>query len=160
MTGGITYTDATIEDYPKGNCNGPQKQRGECPDGFQDLSGGTLPYTPEWKANLSTDYTVRLQDLPFDVVLGMNVRWQDQVIYEMSQDKNSEQDAYSVVDLRATLLGKSEGYRITAFVKNVFDENYATLIFGHSEVLIPNGYLQLVPKYANRMAGVEFRYDF
>ncbi|MCB1689770.1 MAG: TonB-dependent receptor [Halioglobus sp.] len=160
MTGGITYTDATIEDYPKGNCNGPQKQRGECPDGFQDLSGGTLPYTPEWKANLSTDYTVRLQDIPFDVVLGMNVRWQDQVLYEMSQDKNSEQDAYGIVDLRATLLGKSEGYRITAFVKNVFDENYATLIFGHSEVLIPNGYLQLVPKYANRMAGVEFRYDF
>lgn len=160
MTGGIAYTDATIDDYPGGNCNGPQKVRGECPLGFQDLSGGTLPYTPEWKANLATDYTIRLQEMPFDVVLGMNVRWQDKVIYELSQDKNSAQDAYTVVDIRATLAGQQEGYRVTAFVKNLFDENYASLIFGHSEVLIPNGYLQLVPKYANRIAGIEVRYDF
>jgi len=49
---------------------------------------------------------------------------------------------------------------VTAFVKNLFDTNYATLIFGHSEILLPNGYLQLVPKYANRTAGIEVRYDF
>jgi iron complex outermembrane receptor protein len=160
MTGGIAYTDATIDDYPRGNCGGGQKARGECPDGFQDLSGGTLPYTPEWKVNLSTDYTIRLQDLPFDVVLGTNIRWQDQVLYELSQDKNAAQDAYTIVDIRATLSGKREGYRVTAFVKNLFDESYASLIFGHSEVLLPNGYLQLVPKYANRTAGIEVRYDF
>jgi iron complex outermembrane receptor protein len=160
MTGGIAYTDATIDDYPKGNCGGGQKARGECPDGFQDLSGGTLPYTPEWKVNLSTDYTIRLQDLPFDVVLGTNIRWQDTVLFELSQDKNATQDAYAIVDIRATLLGKRDGYRVTAFVKNLFDESYASLIFGHSEVLLPNGYLQLVPKYANRTAGIEVRYDF
>lgn len=161
ITGGIAYTDATIDDYRGGNCSGPQKARKECPaEGFQDLSGGTLPYTPEWKANLSTDYTVRLQQMPFDVVLGMNARWQDTVLYELTQDKGSKQDAYSIVDIRATLAGKDEGYRVTAFVKNVFDESYASLIFGHSEVLIPNGYLQLVPKYANRTAGIEVRYDF
>lgn len=160
LTGGIAYTDATIDDYPRGNCSGPQKARGECPDGFKDLSGGTLPYTPKWKANLSTDYTVRLQDMPFDVVLGMNARWQDTVNYGLSQDKGSEQDAYSIVDIRATLLGKREGYRVTAFVKNLFDESYASLIYGQSEVLIPNSYIQLVPKYANRTAGIEVRYDF
>jgi|TARA_B110000503_G_scaffold79205_1_gene121701 iron complex outermembrane receptor protein len=160
MTGGFAYTDATIDDFPKGNCGGGQKARGECPDGFQDLSGGTLPYTPEWKVNLSTDYTIRLQDLPFDVVLGTNIRWQDAVLYELSQDKNATQDAFTIVDIRATLLGKSDGYRVTAFVKNLFDESYASLIFGHSEVLLPNGYLQLVPKYANRTAGIEVRYDF
>lgn len=160
ITGGVAYTDATIEDYPLGNCGGGQKARGECPSGFQDLSGGTLPYTPEWKLNLSTDYTIRLQDLPFDLVLGTNVRWQDDVLYELSQDKNSVQDAYTVVDIRATLAGTREGYRVTAFVKNLFDNNYATLIFGHSEILLTNGYLQLVPKYANRTAGIEFRYDF
>jgi iron complex outermembrane recepter protein len=160
VTGGVAYTDATIDDYPLGNCGGGQKARGECPTGFQDLSGGTLPYTPEWKVNLSTDYTIRLEDMPFDLVLGTNVRWQDDVLYEMSQDKNAEQDAYTIVDIRATLAGTQEGYRVTAFVKNVFDTSYATLIFGHSEILLPNGYLQLVPKYANRMAGIEVRYDF
>ncbi len=160
VTGGVAYTDATIDDYPLGNCGGGQKARMECPTGFQDLSGGTLPYTPEWKVTLSTDYTIRLEDQPFDLVLGTNIRWQDDVLYEMSQDENSVQDAYTIVDIRATLAGTQEGYRVTAFVKNLFDTNYATLIFGHSEILLPNGYLQLVPKYANRTAGIEVRYDF
>lgn len=160
ITGGIAYTDATVDDYPMGNCGGGQKARGECPSGFQDLSGGTLPYTPEWKANLSSDYTIRLADQPFDVVLGTNLRWQDDVLFELSQDKNTVQEAYTIVDIRATLAGTSEGYRVTAFVKNLFDTNYASLIFGHSELLLANGYLQLVPKYANRMAGIEVRYDF
>jgi iron complex outermembrane receptor protein len=160
VTGGIAYTDATIDDYPLGNCSGGQKYRGECPTGYQDLSGGKLPYTPQWKLNLATDYTIRLQNAPFDVILGANVRWQDDVLYELSQDKNTIQEAYSIVDIRAILAGTSSGYRITAFVKNLTDKNFASLIYANSEVLLPNGYIQYVPKYANRTAGIEVRYDF
>jgi hypothetical protein len=58
------------------------------------------------------------------------------------------------------LAGKEEGYRITAFMKNVFDKNYASLIFANSDALQANTYIQLVPKYANRTAGIEVRYDF
>jgi iron complex outermembrane receptor protein len=160
ITGGITYTDATIDDYPLGNCSGGQKSRGECPGGYQDLSGGQLPYTPKWKLNLSTDYTIHLNDMPFDIVLGANLRSQDDVLYELSQDEYSWQNAYTIIDLRAVLLGTSNGYRVTAFVKNVTDKNYASLIYANSEALLPNGYIQYVPKYANRTAGIEIRYDF
>ena len=46
------------------------------------------------------------------------------------------------------------------FVKNVFDEDYATLIFAHAQELIPHGYIHYVPKYAQRTAGVELSYRF
>ena len=160
ISGGVTYTDATIDEYPNGNCSGGQRSRGECPDKYQDLSGGQLPYTPKWKATLGTDYTIPLQSIAFDLILGANVRYQGDVLYELSQDPYTEQDAYGIVDIRAVLAGRREGYRITAFVKNALDENYAALIYANSPALLPNGYIQLVPKYANRTAGLEIRYDF
>lgn len=160
VTGGLVYTDAQIDEYPNGNCSGGQKARGECPNNFQDLAGGKLPYTPEWKLNLSTDYTIALKEMPFDLILGANVRSQDDVLYELSQDPYTEQDAYTIVDIRAVLAGREKGYRVTAFVKNLMDTNYASLIYANSPALLPNGYIQLVPKYANRTAGIEVRYDF
>ncbi len=82
------------------------------------------------------------------------------MLYELSQDDYTRQDAYSIVDIRTVLAGKREGYRVTAFVKNLFDTNYASLIYANPAPLLANGYIQLVPKYANRTAGIEVRYDF
>lgn len=161
ITGGVAYTDGTIDDYPDGNCSGGQKYRGDCrPDGTQDLSGGQLPFTPEWKMNLGTDYTIDRESVPFTILLGANVRAQDDVLYELSQDEYTWQDAYAIVDVRAALAGKRHRYRVTAFVKNLFDKNYAGLIFSQPAELLPNAYIQAVSKYAERTAGVELRYDF
>lgn len=160
VNGGFSYTDGTIEDYTEGNCSGGQIARGECPDGKQDLSGGQLPQTPKWKLNLNTDYTIELENAPFDVVLGANLRAQDDVLYGLSQDPYTEQEDYAVIDIRAVLAGRDTAYRLTAFVKNVTDKNYASLIFANSADLQPNAYVQLVPKYAERTAGIELRYDF
>lgn len=160
ISGGVTYTDATIDDYPNGNCSGGQRFRGECPNNFQDLSGGDLPYIPKWKLNLSTDYTIQLEDAPFDVILGANLRAQDDVLYELSQDDYTRQDAYTIVDIRTVLAGKREGYRVTAFVKNLFDTNYASLIYANPAPLLAHGYIHYVPKFANRTLGIEVRYDF
>jgi iron complex outermembrane receptor protein len=160
LSGGFAYTDGTIEDYKEGNCSGGQIARGECPGGTQDLSGGRLPQTPKWKLNLATDYTIELERAPFDLILGANLRAQDDVLYGLSQDPYTQQDDYAVIDLRTVLVGRDRGYRVTAFVKNVTDKNYASLIFANSADIQPNAYIQLVPKYAERTAGIELRYDF
>jgi len=160
LNGGFAYTDGTIDDYPRGNCSNGQKFRGDCPDGFRDLSGGQLPYTPEWKLTLTSEYRHALRAAPMDLVYGADLRYQDDVLYEISQDRYSWQDAYTVVDARVALAGTERGYRVTAFVKNVFDKNYTTLIFAHANELLPHSYIHHVPKYANRTFGVELRYDF
>lgn len=160
VSGGLAYIDGTIEDYPQGNCSDGQKFRGECPLGVRDLSGGQLPYTPKWKLTLRTDYTIALDERPMEVILGADLRSQDEVLYGLSQDIYNWQDAYTVVDARVTLAGTQDRYSLTAFVKNVFDQEYATLIYAQGSVLLANAYVQRVPKYANRTFGVELRYDF
>jgi iron complex outermembrane receptor protein len=161
LTGGLAYTDGTIDEYEAGNCSNGQKFRMECPpEGFQDLSGGDLPYTPQWKLNLSTNYTVPLDQIPANLVFGADLRYQDDTLYEISQDPFSVQEAFTIVDVRATLAGTEQRYRVTAFVKNLFDENYASLIFAHGNEVLPHGYLHRVPKYANRTAGIELAYAF
>ena len=160
VSGGLAYTDGTIENYEEGNCSGGQIARNECPNGYQDLSGGRLPQTPKWKFNLNTNYRIGLQTVPMDLTLGANLRMQDDVLYGLSQDPYTEQDGYTILDISAALSGREKGYRVTAFVKNIFDTHYAALIFANSADLQPNAYIQLVPKYASRTAGIELRYDF
>lgn len=160
ITGGFAYTDGTIEEFPGGNCSGGQKFRGECPLGFQDLSGGELPYTPKWKFNLAGTYTYPLAEQPYDVVLGTNIRSQSRILYELSQDEFTRQGAYTIVDFSAELQSRDHPYQVTAFVKNVFDKNYATLIFAQGQELIQNAYIHRVPKYANRTVGINVTLDF
>lgn len=160
LSGGVAYTDGTIDDYPEGNCSDGQKFRGECPAGVQDLSGGQLPYTPKWKFTLRSDYTIALDNTPMEIIVGADMRTQDDVLYGLSQDKYNWQDAYTVVNAHATLAGTRHKYRISAFVKNLFDEDYASLIYAQAQQLLPNAYIQRVPKYANRTFGIELRYEF
>lgn len=160
LSGGLAYINGTIDEYPMGNCSDGQKFRGECPLGVRDLSGGQLPYTPKWKFTLSSSYTLALNRYPVDVVLGADLRTQDEVLYDLSQDEYNWQDPYTVVDARVTLAGRQHPYSVTGFVKNVFDQNYASLIYAQGTVLLANAYVHRVPKYANRTFGVELRYDF
>ena len=160
MFGGLAYTDGRIDEFEAGNCSQGQIFRGECPNGSQDLSGGVLPYTPEWKLTFSTDYRYSLPNLPFDLLAVGSVRWQDDVLYQNSQDKNNIQDSYAIVDLSLAALEREGSYSLSVFVKNVLDEDFSSLIFAHSEVLIPHGYVQFKSKYARRTAGIELRYNW
>jgi iron complex outermembrane recepter protein len=160
LRGGLAYTDAEIDDYPRGNCSSGQKYRGECPLGYQDLSGGTLSHTPEWKLTLGTDYTIDLESIEAKLVFGGDLRYQDEVLFNLSQDEFSREDSYTIVDLRASLAGTENGYKVMVFVKNVFDKHYASLIYAQANELLPHSYIHYVPKYANRQWGLELRYDY
>lgn len=160
LSGGYAYTDDEIDEFPGGNCSQGQIFRGECPEGAQDLSGGQLPYTPRWKLNLGATYTVPIADGAMALEFGADMKAQDDVLYEISQDPFTRQSGYTVVDAHTALSAPDDGYRVSVFVKNVFDEDYATLIFAHAQELIPHGYIHHVPKYARRTAGVEFAYTF
>ena len=160
LSGGVSYTDGTIDDYPEGNCSDGQIFRGECPGGVQDLSGGQLPYTPKWKLTLRSDYTIALDESPMEIIVGADLRSQDDVLYGLSQDEYNWQDAYTVVNAHVSVAGTERKYRVSAFVKNLFDEDYASLIYAQAPQLLPHAYIQRVPKYANRTFGVELRYDF
>jgi hypothetical protein len=113
-----------------------------------------------WKLTLATDYRWSLSDLPFDILAGASFRWQDDVLYQNSQDKNNIQEAYSILDLNLAAVEREGGYNVSVFVKNALDEDFASLIFAHDAALVPHGYVQFKSKYARRTAGIELRYDW
>jgi iron complex outermembrane receptor protein len=160
LYGGFAYIDATIDDFPGGTCSFGQEERGECPLGYQDLSNQDLPQSPDWKMNLTVDYAIDLPSQGFDLIARAAYRAQDDVQFDISQDSNTIQDAYGVLDLAMTLTDKQDRYSATVFVKNALDEHYVTGIYSLPAVLLPGGYMQFLPKTYERTFGITVSYHY
>lgn len=169
LYGGIAWIDAQIDSYEGGPCSFGQEfrdvgYRGQttCGDepANQDLSGGELPYSPDWKASLAANYRIAMNDLPFDVVLNANFRAQDDVQLSIDQDKYQRQGAYEVLDFSVSLRDRQERYNAAIFVKNALDEEYASAVAAQNENLIPNAYMQFLPRAFERRIGLELRYNW
>ena len=156
LTGGVAYIDAKIDDYPAGPCSGGQVFRGECPDGRQDLSGGDLPYSPNWKGNLTAAYTVAMGG--FDTVLLGSVRAQDDVQYSLTQDENTIEDGYAIFDASVAFRDQRDRWQATVFVKNIGDTFYVSSIRPNHPAILANGYNHTYAKEAGRTVGLELRY--
>ncbi len=156
LFGGAAWIDAQIEDYPGGPCSGGQEFRGEC-EGTQALSGGALPFSPDWKINLSATYTF-VGDSGFDIDVIGAMRAQDDIQYSITQDEYTVEDAYAIFDVSLILRDQASQWQATMFVKNLTDEFYAAAIYANNPNLLANGYNQVYDKYSERTYGVELRY--
>ncbi|MEH6584195.1 MAG: TonB-dependent receptor [Halioglobus sp.] len=156
--GGVAFIDATIESFENGPCSQVQKFNGDCPEGSQDLSGGDLPYSPDWKINLNANYLVPLERMPFDLVAKLAYQGQDDTLMNITQDEGTVQSSYHVFDLALTLEANDDSWDTTIFVKNITDEGYATNISTSQIAFNPGGYDQRLSKNSRRTAGIEFRY--
>ena len=159
LSGGVAFIDATIEEYEAGKCSSGQEVRGECPDGAQDLSGGDLPYSPDWKLTFTSAYTWRRDSL-FDVVFIGTVQAQDDMLYDISQDENMVADGYATLDLSVRLDDHRDRWSSTFFVKNATDEFYVRNIGETLAAVVPNGYTHRTVKLSERQFGVEVRYKW
>jgi iron complex outermembrane receptor protein len=161
LTGGVAYVDASIDDYPAGQCSGGQIFRGEngCSrtNSLQDLSGGDLPFSPKWKGNLAASYFVSLEGT-FDLTFRGMVRAQDEIQYSLSQDANTIEDGYAIFDASVMLEDHSDRWTATVFVKNIADKFYASSIQPNNPNLVPNAYNHRYGKDAGRTFGLEMRY--
>ncbi len=158
LYGGLAIIDATIEDYENGPCSAGQQFRGECDENnVQDLSGGDMPFSPDWKLNVTADYTWN-RDQHFDMVFRGSLRAQDEVQFWLHQDENTIQDSYAILDASVQFLSHSDRWETTLFVKNLTDEFYASNIFDINSVFIQNGYFHRYAKVAERTYGLEARF--
>jgi iron complex outermembrane receptor protein len=158
--GGLALIDATIADYEGGPCSFGQVFRddnGCAADSTQDLSGGDMPFSPDWKLSLTAQYTWVLPT-SYDLILQSSLRAQDDILYTLSQDEYTEIDGYEIVDVSAKLLDEENRWEATFYVKNVFDEFYTTGIGALPASFMPNGYVHVVPRLSERTMGAEVRY--
>jgi iron complex outermembrane recepter protein len=138
----VAYTDATITDWP----NAPCYNVGGSPNGgfnaecrlrapefgntnVQDLKGRPMPNAPKWKVSLSTKYDIPLASQSFDAFVNTSYRYQSDVITNINQDPSLAAPSQSVFNLSAGIADRRGRYRLTLFVNNLFDKEYANTGF-------------------------------
>lgn len=165
----MAYIDATIDQYPNAQCYNNQTVAQGCVETslgsgvfVQDLAGAPLNNSPEYKVALGGQYIQPLDNLPFDGFVNASYQWQDDVIFDLKQDPGTKQDSYGVLNMSVGINERTQDrYRVTLFVYNVFDEHYTQVIADLSDLYLGGtAYIQLVPRNAERYAGVSLKYAF
>lgn len=169
--GGLSYTQAEIESFAVGQCFSPTFLDADCvtsvvpsvngPIPFQskDLSGGDLPNSPDWKFNLNARYEAPVGER-FLAFGQAGYVWQDDVQYDLSQNPNTIQEAYGLLDLSAGF-GDADGHwLVSVFVENAFDQDYASFIFQDFVQRDSVNILQFFDKRSERYVGASLRMSF
>ena len=131
-------------------------QRFNCPPGAAascDINGKPLPFSPDWKGSLRAKYTQPLAgNLTLD--FGVDANRQSETNFDLQQQPNSVQPAYSIVN--ATIgLQSTAGWRVALLGKNLGNKSYASFIQNSG-----NHINRYVPRDDERYFGVNVRYDF
>ena len=151
ISGGAAYTDAHIDRF-RVPTNGVVT--GVVP------SGTALPYAPRFKGSLSADYRIRTGSA-VDVLLGAQTSYQTKQLSQLDANAAVRQattiHGYGLVDLSAGIADAGDHFRLTAQVKNLFDQSFASAITSGG----PGGsYRYLIPRDADRYYGITGRIGF
>ena len=168
LQGGVSYTDATITSFPNASCFFGQTVAQGCVPvtlndrgtadptddvivNLQNLSGGELPNSPDWRI---TGLIRQSFDLTSDVEAYGQVsgRYQSSVNYSLNGDPRATQGAYAIVNLAVGAEFNDGAIGASVFVNNVFDQFYASNIFG--DPLFAGVVSQYVPRDFARYFGV------
>ena len=155
VSGGLAYTDAHIDQF-KIPTNGVIT--GVVPSGTQ------LPFAPEWKGSLGVDYRLRTGGA-VDFALGAQGSYQSSQIAQLDASAATRAATtikpYGLLDLSASVVGADDGFRITAQVRNVFDQSFAAAIAaGGPSAPGTTSYRYLIPREADRYYGITGRVNF
>ena len=123
LNGGGAYNKAIMQDFPNASCFALQTAAQGCVASVQDLSGKPLFNAPKWNVNVNGQYDVPLADGPYTAFVSAGYHWQSKVIFNLLQDPDSIQKAYGIFNLAAGV--RTDRWRLTAFVNNLFDKSYA-----------------------------------
>lgn len=158
-----SYTDAKISEFANANCyTGQPLGTGQCvgassSTGVQDLSGSRLANAPEFKYTLAASYERPISGSGTRAFIQGDWTHQSSVNYDLLGNPNNRQSAFGIFNGSLGIAGDRDTYRLTFFVNNLFDQEYASSIFvaqGDSNGL---AYQQVLPRAAKRYFGVRLR---
>lgn len=137
LNGGGAYNRAIMEDFPNATCYTRQTTAEGCVGNMQDLSGKPLFNAPKWNFNLNAQYDWPLNGTALTPFITAGYRWQSEVVFNLLQDPDSVQGDYGIANLGGGL--RTDRWKLTAFVNNVFDKSYALTMGRESNVNLPPG---------------------
>ena len=177
LQAGIAYTDASITEFANASCYFQQTVAEGCvpvtlDDGgtpgdpsddivenLQDLSGADLPNAPEWRITglVRKAFPIAASFDPFIQVSG---RWQSAVNFSLNGDPRSEQGSFAIVNLAAGIEADDGSWSLSVFANNVFDQFYASSVFGDPLFGSSNVVSHYVPRDFERYFGARARFSF
>ena len=96
--------------------------------GDVDATGNDLLRTPELTANLSLNY-----ERPFkDGLLALNSSYYYSSKFYFDATNDTHQDAYGLLNVRASWTPASDSYTVAVYANNVTDEEYLVQVLGQS----------------------------
>jgi len=162
FSGGVTYDDAKITSFPLAQCYPGQTAAQGCvgSPSRQNLAGFRPAQAPEWKASFNADFTPHLTQ-SLDGVLQLAYSYQSKINFSISQDPQTAQPGYGILNLSAGVRQPERKWEVVAFVNNLFNKHYFSNMadsFGNQgNALATQSYL---PRDYRRYAGVRVSYNF
>ncbi|MEZ5568954.1 MAG: TonB-dependent receptor [Halioglobus sp.] len=169
LSAAAAWVDAEIRDFPGGPCFTPAVEDPGCtfntlPDGGQsttkDLSGGELPNSPEFKLYTSARYERGIGSSEWQGFGQISYSWQDDVQFSLNQNPRTVQDAYGIVDASVGFGRQDGGLQFSLFVKNLLDENYASVLFQDFIINYSPNIIKAGPREAERTFGGAIRWKY
>ena len=151
ISGGVAYTDAQVDSF-RVPTNGVTT--GVIPDGTR------LAFAPKWKGSLAVDYRLRTGGA-IDIGLGADTAYQSSQLAQFDANaavrRATTIRGYGLVNLAASLIERDDRFKLTAQVRNLFDESFAASITSGGP---GGGYRYIIPREADRYYGITGRVNF
>lgn len=132
------------------------------PTALINIRGGQLPSAPKYRWTVAPQFETEVGS-NLTLFLQGSANYTSSYLFDTNQDQALKQPGYIMVDASVGI-GTSDGkYRVTAFVRNLFNEHYYTAL-GHagllSSTVYPNDLSGQIAKDSNRYGGVTFNAKF
>jgi outer membrane receptor protein involved in Fe transport len=130
---GYAYNHAEYADFKEGDCwigtpwHTGQPDPEDNGDGTCDRSGGDVSGNPENVLHLSANWAFDLSDGMRGFLYG-EYTFTDERMTDVNNDPVKKGDSYEIVNLRAGVDFTRWDMQLTAWARNVFDEDYVTTI--------------------------------
>ena len=163
----VAYLDAKITRFPFAQCFPGQTVAQGCNPAvaplpaFQNLAGARPAQSPKWKLSATADYTPALGSSAVKGLLQAAFSYQSRINYSLSQDPETIQGGYGILNLGAGVRSADGRYELVAFVNNVTDQHYTTNLFNSRGTYSNQIATQaLLPRDFARYAGVRFSLNY
>ncbi len=117
------YLDFTYDEFDDAACSFSEDPLGELSS--CDWSGRELPWVPKFKMVINAEHIFELTD-SLELTNMLSVSYKTEHSFSSDNDPLLMQDAYALVDYRATLMSMDSDWHVALTVSNLLDEDYET----------------------------------
>jgi iron complex outermembrane receptor protein len=132
LSGSVAYLDSRYGVYVTAPCMSGQTADQGCVGGYQDLSGRTRHYSPDWTGSIAADYT---QPIGSGLALNLHadVYYSDSQVLGPDLDPRAFQKSYAKINARIGIGDEDGKWEVAVIGKNLTDKvtkNFSNDIVG------------------------------